>query len=121
MPEVFVTTSDQLPEGGRATVRAGKHEIGVIRAKGKLHAFLNLCPHQGGPVCAGLMIHKVEEIIAEDHTYHGMRFNEDVLHIVCPWHGWEFDIETGKCAGDGAVGLRRFTAVERDANVYVIV
>jgi nitrite reductase/ring-hydroxylating ferredoxin subunit len=95
--------------------------IGVLRVKGKLHAFLNVCPHQGGPVCEGLVIHRVEEIIAEDKTCHGMRFCEDDVHLVCPWHGWEFNIETGRCAGDGRHGLKRFPAIERGGDVYVVV
>lgn len=119
MSEIFAARSEQLPEGGRVLVEHGAMTIGVIRAKGRLHAFLNICPHQGGPACEGLLIHKVEEIIAEDRTYQGMRFNEDELHIVCPWHGWEFNIETGRCAGDGKHALRRFEVVEKDDGVYV--
>ncbi|MGF7158847.1 nitrite reductase/ring-hydroxylating ferredoxin subunit [Rhodoligotrophos appendicifer] len=120
MPEIYVTRSDELPEGGRTFIRSNGHEIGVIRANGELHAFLNICPHQGGPVCSGLMVHKVEEIIAPDKTYQGMRFNEDELHLVCPWHGWEFDIQTGRCAGDGKHALRRFKTIERDEGIYVV-
>ena len=121
MTEIFVARSADLPEGARNTVEYEGRQIGVIRAKDKLHAFLNICPHQGGPVCDGLLIHRVEEIIAPDKTYQGMRFSETDLHIVCPWHGWEFNIETGKCAGDGKHGLKRFKTVERDGDVYVVV
>jgi nitrite reductase (NADH) small subunit len=121
MTEIFVARSADLPEGARNTVEYEGRQIGVIRAKDKLHAFLNICPHQGGPVCDGLLIHRVEEIIAPDKTYQGMRFSETDLHIVCPWHGWEFNIETGKCAGDGKHGLKRFKTVERDGAVYVVV
>lgn len=121
MAEVFVARSADMPEGSRNMLEYEGRHIGVIRAKGKLHAFLNICPHQGGPVCDGLLIHRVEEIIAPDKTYQGMRFSETDLHIVCPWHGWEFNIETGKCAGDGKHGLKRFEAIERDGAVYVVV
>jgi nitrite reductase (NADH) small subunit len=121
MPDTFVAKSIDLPEGGRVVLTCDDRRIGVIRAKGKLHAFLNICPHQGGPVCEGLVIHRVEEIIAADKTYHGMRFNENEVHLVCPWHGWEFNIETGRCAGDGKHRLHRFAAIERDGNIYVAV
>jgi nitrite reductase/ring-hydroxylating ferredoxin subunit len=121
MPEHFVAKSAELREGERRIVTAGRHVIGVLRAKGRLHAFRNHCPHQGGPVCQGLMIHKVEAIIGPDKTYQGSRFNEDELHIVCPWHGWEFNIETGRCAGDGRVGLRRYEVVERNDEIYVLI
>ena len=50
-----------------------------------------------------------------------MRFNENELHIVCPGHGWEFNIETGRCAGDGRQALRRYQTVERNEGIYVIV
>lgn len=118
--ELFVGKSTDLTEGERKIVAHGKHQIGVLRAKGQLHAFSNLCPHQGGPVCEGVLVHKVEEILGPDKTFRGMRFNEDELHIVCPWHGWEFSIETGRCAGDGKHGLRRFKVLERDGDVYVV-
>jgi nitrite reductase (NADH) small subunit len=121
MPELFVARSEDLPEGARTFVTSNGSQIGVIRAKGQLHAYLNMCPHQGGPVCEGLMVHRVEEIIAEDKTYQGMRFCEDDLHIVCPWHGWEFNIETGRCAGDGKHGLKRFQTLEREDGIYVVV
>ena len=121
MAEVFVAKSVDLPEGSRRLVVEDRHHIGVIRANGRLHAFANLCPHQGGPVCDGLLIHRVEEVIAPDKTYHGMRFNRDDLHLVCPWHGWEFDIESGRCAGDGRHRLRRYETVERDDAIFVVV
>jgi nitrite reductase (NADH) small subunit len=118
--EIYAGRSADLGEGDRALVKHGKHEIGVIRAKGAIRAFLNFCPHQGGPVCEGVLVHRPEEIIAEDRTYQGMRFTED-LNLVCPWHGWEFDVETGRCAGDGKHALRKFEVVEREGNVYVVV
>jgi nitrite reductase (NADH) small subunit len=121
MTEVFVARSADMPEGSRNMVECEGRQIGVVRAQGKIHAFLNICPHQGGPICDGLLVHRVEEIIAPDKTYQGMRFSETDLHIVCPWHGWEFNIETGKCAGDGKHGLKRFKTVERDGAIYVVI
>jgi nitrite reductase/ring-hydroxylating ferredoxin subunit len=121
MPEIFVARSDDLKEGQRKLLETDGRTIGVIRAKGNLHAFLNICPHQGGPVCEGRLIHRVEEVLGEHKTFISMRFVEEDLHIVCPWHGWEFNIETGRCAGDGRHSLKRFEVVERDGHVYVVV
>ena len=53
-----------------------------MRANGRLYAYQNECPHQGGPVCEGLLIHRVEEDIGPDKTYRGMRYTDD-LQIVC--------------------------------------
>jgi hypothetical protein len=121
MADIFVARSDDLEEGGRVFVSCDVGDIGVLRVKGKLHAFLNVCPHQGGPVCSGMLIHRVEEIIAEDKTFQGMRFNENDINIVCPWHGWEFNVETGRCAGDGKWSLRRFKVAEKNGEIHVTV
>jgi len=121
MAEIFVAHSKDLVEGSKVFFQADVGELCLIKANNLFHAFLNICPHQGGPACNGLLIHRVEEIIAEDKTYHGMRFHEKDLHIVCPWHGWEFNVETGRCAGDGKFALRRFPVTEKNGDLYVTV
>ena len=121
MAEVFLCNSAELGEGARKFFVNDSEQIGVIRAGGLLHAFRNVCPHQGGPVCEGLIVHKVEEVLAADKTYHGLRFSENELHIVCPWHGWEFNIATGRCAGDGKCALKRYRVIEHDNGIYVVV
>jgi nitrite reductase/ring-hydroxylating ferredoxin subunit len=120
MPELFVARAADLKEGERKILNHGQAAIGVLRANGPIHAYLNECPHQGGPVCEGLMIHRVEEDLGPDKTYRGMKYTDD-LHIVCPWHGWEFDVGTGRCAGDGKHALRRYRVVERNDEIYVVV
>jgi nitrite reductase/ring-hydroxylating ferredoxin subunit len=50
-----------------------------------------------------------------------MRFNENDINIVCPWHGWEFNVETGRCAGDGKWSLRRFKVTENNGEIHVTV
>lgn len=119
MEEIFVAASEELAEGERRIIEHGPHQIGVIRAKGKLVAYRNVCPHQGGPVCEGLMVHKVEEIIDETKQYRGMRFDTDTLHVVCPWHGWEFNVSDGACAGDGRHKLKSYRVEEREGRIYV--
>lgn len=120
MPELFVARAAEFKEGDRRIVENGDAAIGVVRAKGKVHAYLNQCPHQGGPVCEGLLIHRIEEDIGPDRTYRGMRYTDD-LHIVCPWHGWEFNVETGRCAGDGRHAIRKVQVVERGGEIFVVV
>ena len=61
----------------------------------------------GGPACQGKMIAKVEEVIAEDRTSKGMTFSKSKMHVVCPWHGFEFDIRTGIHPGNPKARLRR--------------
>lgn len=118
--EIFVAKPDELSEGQKRIVPNGGSEIGVYRWKGRLFAYQNLCGHQGGPACEGVTIAKVEDVIAEDRTHQGMRFNEDDMHIVCPWHGWEYHLETGVHAADPTFRLRKYDVVEREDGIYVL-
>jgi nitrite reductase/ring-hydroxylating ferredoxin subunit len=39
----------------------------------------------------------------------------------CPWHGWEYDLATGRCHADRRFGLRPYPVDVRDGLVYVVV
>jgi nitrite reductase (NADH) small subunit len=117
--EIFVAKASELKDGQSKLVIDGKTEIGVYRLKGKLYAYLNLCPHQGGPACEGMLIAKVEEDLNPDMTSNGLKFNDDEIHIVCPWHGFEFKVETGEHAGDPKWKLRKFEVKEKGGDIYV--
>jgi nitrite reductase/ring-hydroxylating ferredoxin subunit len=120
MPEVFVAKAAQFPDGERRIVRHGAREIGVFHWQGQFYAYENLCVHQGGPACEGVMMHKVEDVIAPDRTWTGQKFSADEIHFVCPWHGYEYDLKTGECAADRKLKLKSFEVVRRGEDVYVV-
>src|SRR5580704_19741734 len=70
-----VGKSADVPELGRLVVDVGQRTIGIFRVNGKLYAYDNVCPHQGGPVCQGKMMPKVRENIDADHQAHGMVYD----------------------------------------------
>ena len=119
MPEVFVAKEADLPDGERRIVEHDGVEIGVFRWDGKLYAYQNLCVHQGGPACEGIIMHKVEDVLGPDRTWHGQRFGSEV-HFVCPWHGYEFDLRTGECAADRRLRLKSYPVVQRGGDIYVV-
>jgi nitrite reductase (NADH) small subunit len=76
----------------RITVVEGR-EIGLIRWGENVYAVRNICPHQFGPVCRG---HTMPLITGD---LDGNRFADPERPVlVCPWHGWEFDIASGTSA-----------------------
>ena len=117
--DIHVGKAADFKEGDKKIIENGNSEIGVYHVNGNWYAYQNLCPHQGGPACEGLMMAKVEEVIAEDKTYQGMRFNHDEMHIVCPWHGWEFNIADGVACADNKWKLRKYDVELRGDDVYV--
>lgn len=119
MAEIFVARAADMADGERRIVATPKGEIGVFNHKGAFHAYSNLCVHSGGPACEGVLVNKVVDIIAPDRTYHGQTFSDE-MHFVCPWHGYEYNIETGVCVGDPRLKLKKFEVVERGGDLYLV-
>ncbi len=82
----------ELPAGGRKIVEIAGRSIGVFNfGDGRYYAVRNRCPHRGAPLCEGKLI----GLVTADRPYHITREREGEI-IRCPWHGWEFDLTTGK-------------------------
>lgn len=121
MAEHFVAREDELTEGERKLVSINGVEIGVFRVNGEFYGWRNECPHAGGPVCQGLTIKGVEERLDEKLCSQGIHFIDGSLHVVCPWHGFEFDLCTGRHAGTGNVRLKGHDVNVRNGDIYVTI
>lgn len=119
MTEVLVCGREEIIEGGVRIVEIGDLEIGVIRHGNTFYAYRNLCPHQGGPACEGVRMPGVFDDVDADGLFHGQKFDEDDMHIVCPWHGYEFHLSDGVNVCDAKLRLRKYEVIERDGNVYI--
>ncbi len=121
MSEIYIGRDSEFKETERKVVSSKGLEIGVFRVKEQFFAYENHCAHQGGPVCQGGIFRKVEQALASDKTSLGFKFSEDHVHIVCPWHGYEYDIETGASPANPKMKLRKFEVVVRGGEVYVVI
>jgi len=83
----------------RGVVEVDGEQIVVIRSEGRVYALANSCPHEGNPLVEG-----------------------DVLGptLVCAYHGWRFDLDTGACLF-GEEPVRRYPVEVRDGEVWVAV
>jgi nitrite reductase/ring-hydroxylating ferredoxin subunit len=87
-----VGCSGDLPVGQMKLVELNGREVGVIRLhSGELRAIMNRCPHKGAPICKGIVGGAWNSCGPGDITLDKSR---EVL--VCPWHGFQFDLSTGK-------------------------
>jgi nitrite reductase/ring-hydroxylating ferredoxin subunit len=120
MPEIFVEKHARFADGDRRIVEHDGIEIGVFHWQGKFYAYQNLCAHQGGPACEGIIMHKVEDVLGPDRTWLAQKFSPDEVHFVCPWHGYEYDLKTGECAADRRLKLKTFHVVQRGEDIYVL-
>ena len=114
-----VAKSSEIVEGGRIVVEVAETTVGVFRVEGRLYAYENTCPHQGGPVCQGLLIPRVEEKLNAAMGMEGFRFDEADPRLVCPWHGFEFSLKTGCHPGKAEIRLTQVEVSEEEGEVYV--
>ena len=112
-------SSADIPEEGRLVVDIGGQTVGIFRVKGRLYAYENTCPHQGGPVCQGLIIPAVREVVNSEQVSTGYAFDENEMRIVCPWHGYEFSIESGSHPAKAEIRLKGVPVSEENGVVYV--
>ena len=119
MQSVMIGKAAAFPNPGRRVVEVEGVEVGVFCRNGKFTAFENVCPHMGGPVCQGKIIARVEERIGEDKTSLGLAFSKDHTNVACPWHGYEFDIATGRHQGNPRLRLRPVTIEVVDGDLLL--
>lgn len=94
----LLCTADELKEHEGKRFIVDETEVAVFKIDNKIYALSNICPHQ--------------------HTaliYDG--FIEDEC-IVCPVHGWKFNLETGK-QPSGQRGLDSFPVKVIDGKIFI--
>jgi nitrite reductase/ring-hydroxylating ferredoxin subunit len=91
MPRHVVARAADLPPGAHKLVKAGTRDIVVVNVKGELFALSDKCPHKGGSLSRGRLTGVVSS--SAPGTYEYARPGEIIR---CPWHGWEFDVRTGR-------------------------
>ena len=96
--EVLVGRIDEIPEGERKIVQVDDLSIGVFHHKGAWYALRNNCLHRGGPVCTGSLEGEV---------------------LTCPWHGYQYNVTTGKLLVDPSAKLETFPVEIRNDELYV--
>jgi nitrite reductase (NADH) small subunit len=106
VPELYVAKVDELSDRERRIVVEDALEIGVFRLGDEFFAWES---------------NRVNEVLEEAKRAHGYEFVEADVHIICPWHGYEFNIRTGVHPGNPDARLRGFPVTIRDGAVYVTI
>jgi 3-phenylpropionate/trans-cinnamate dioxygenase ferredoxin subunit len=91
MARHVVARASEIPPGARKLVQLNGRGVVVFNIKGEFFALSDQCPHKGASLSGGKLTGLVESGGPGDYTY--TRAGEIVR---CPWHGWEFDIRTGR-------------------------
>ena len=107
-----VCAVDELPPGARRIVTVGSRSIGVFNIGGRYYALRNTCPHQGAPLCEGPLTGTT--LPGPPGTF---RYGREGEVLRCPWHGWEFDVTSGRSIfNPHAVRVRAYPVAVEDAD-----
>jgi len=93
---VRVASVGEIPVGRGKSVEVDGIPIAVFNAgSGQYQALSGACPHEGGPLADGALLGD---------------------SVVCPWHGFDFDVRTGACdvAPDLSVSVYPVRVAESD-------
>jgi nitrite reductase/ring-hydroxylating ferredoxin subunit len=66
--------------------------MAVFKNNGQLFGVQNVCPHEGGQLCNGWI---------------------EGDEVVCPLHGYKFDLKTGSCSTDPKLKVKVFKLVRQ--------
>lgn len=87
----FFSLVADIEEGKFLIRNINGHSAGATLLNGQIRMILNFCPHAGAPVCKGKV---VPALLNADGPAPAIDPLKPLLR--CPWHGWEFDLETGR-------------------------
>ena len=111
----FVCPASALPPGTRLVRELDGKSVGVFNVEGRFFALHNRCPHKGGALCLGPV---TGTTLPSNHLRYTYGREGHILR--CAWHGWEFEIETGRSLVDPRVRAKTFPVVVEDGDVYVL-
>lgn len=111
---IDIGSADEFPPGSRKIISIGKREIGVFNTNGKLFGLQNRCPHQGAPLCRGVIEGTVHPSKPQEYEW-----DSDQELIRCPWHGWEFNMVTGKSLFDPELSVKVYRVSRKNGKLYL--
>src|SRR5580693_7805026 len=93
-----LATIGEVPNDSVIEVEHEGNLYAICNAGGEFCAVSGVCPHEGGPLGQGTVIHGI---------------------IVCPWHMWEFDARSGACLVDDQMAIPTYSVKIEDTSILV--
>lgn len=98
MAFVRAASKTEIAAGKICELQVGDKSVALANVAGKLCAISGICLHEGGPLGEGELDGQV---------------------VTCPWHGWQFDVTTGKVVQNPNVGVESYPVELRGDDVFV--
>ncbi len=114
--KIRVARLSDFPAGTRMEVRVGSVQIAVFNVEGDFFALFGRCPHQSAPLSRGRL---QGTVICNADTCWETEWAHEGEVLVCPGHGMEYDIRSGKAFGYD-LKLRTYEVEVEDGQVFIV-
>lgn len=99
MPEKHrVASLTEIPTDTGLEVVAGGRIIALFKVDDQVQAIDGICAHAGGPIAKGSLNGSV---------------------VTCPWHGWQYDVNTGAHCLTPAICQQSFEVIVEGDEVFI--
>lgn len=71
---VKICKTSEIKQGSGKSLEVNGKPVAVFNVNGNFYAINDVCGHRGGPLGEGEL---------------------DGKTVICPWHGWRYDVTTG--------------------------
>ena len=93
-----VARKDEIPAGSIREFQVEGLTIAIANVGDKFYAIHNTCLHRGGSLGQGVL---------------------QGVAVTCPWHGWQYDVTTGKLVMNQTIGVKTFAIEARGDDLWI--
>ena len=98
MAFVRIARKDDIPAGSVREFQVDGLTVAIANVGDKFYAVNNTCLHRGGPLGQGLL---------------------QGVAVTCPWHGWQYDMTSGKLVTNQAIGVKTYKIEARGSDLWI--
>jgi nitrite reductase (NADH) small subunit len=98
MAFVRAARKSEVGPGKICEFQVGDKSVAIANVAGKFCAISGICAHQAGPLGEGELEGQV---------------------VTCPWHGWQYDVTTGKVVQSPNLGVESYPVEVRGDDIFV--
>ena len=95
---VRVVSRKDIAEGCGKSIRVDGKDVAIFNIDGQYYAMDDICPHMGAPLGEGTL---------------------DGENVICPWHGWTFNVKTGKFTTNPDAGVDSYNLKVEGDDIFV--
>jgi len=98
MSWIKVAKVTDVPTNTGLAVEAEGQALALYKVEDQVYAIDGICPHAGGPMAEGSL---------------------NGCLVMCPWHGWEFNVKTGDCDFNPDIKTKTYPVKLEGEDIYI--